>query len=145
MAHRLDEFAEKLFGNRWVYLNRNTIYLYLDSRVIRANWAICPNRTNFRFCYFYRMVRFWESRDRERDDIWKSLADNLFFEKMFPVVIGVKRKIILLTSLAHSKAAGFLISKSDGPFLKMNLMKFLSCIHEIILLDKMKANCMKLC
>ena len=56
---------------------------------------------------------------------------------MFPVVIGVKRKIILLTPLAYSKAAGFLISKSDGPFLKMDLMKFLSCVHEMILLDKM--------
>ena len=52
----------------------------------------------------------------------------------------MKRKIILLTPLAYSKAAGFLISKSDGPFLKMNLMKFLSCIHETILLDKMNTN-----
>lgn len=61
------------------------------------------------------------------------------------------RKIILFTPLSDSKAAGFLISKSDGPFLKMNLMKFLSCIHEMILLDKMntnrtnRANCTKSC
>lgn len=47
---------------------------------------------------------------------------------MFPVVIGVERKIILFTPLPDSKAAGFLICKSDGPFLKMDLMKFLSCI-----------------
>ena len=60
----------------------------------------------------------------------------LCFEKMFPVVIGVERKIILFTPLPDSKAAGFLICKSDGPFLKMDLMKFLSCIHEMILLDK---------
>ena len=52
------------------------------------------------------------------------------------VVIGVERKIILFTPLPDSKAAGFLICKSDGPFLKMDLMKFLSCIHEMILLDK---------
>ena len=55
---------------------------------------------------------------------------------MFPVVIGVERKIILFASLPDSKAAGFLISKSDGPFLKMDLMKFMSCVHEMILLDK---------
>lgn len=55
---------------------------------------------------------------------------------MFPVVVGVKRKIILLAPLADSKAAGFLICKSDCLFLKMDLMKFLSCIHEMILLDK---------
>ena len=50
--------------------------------------------------------------------------------------LGVERKIILFTPLPDSKAAGFLICKSDGPFLKMDLMKFLSCIHEMILLDK---------
>ena len=55
---------------------------------------------------------------------------------MFPVVIGVERKIILFTPLPDSKAAGFLICKSDGLFLKMDLMKLLFCIHEIILLDK---------
>ena len=55
---------------------------------------------------------------------------------MFPVVIGVERKIILFAPLPDSKAAGFLICKSDGPFLKMDLMKFLSCVHEMILLDK---------
>lgn len=67
---------------------------------------------------------------------------------MFPVVIGVERKIILFTPLSDSKAAGFLISKSDGPFLKRDLMKFLSCIHEMILLDKLntnRANCAKSC
>ena len=55
---------------------------------------------------------------------------------MFPIVIGVERKIILFASLPDSKAAGFLICKSEGPFLKIDLMKFLSCIHEMIRLDK---------
>lgn len=56
------------------------------------------------------------------------LINNFFLEKMLPVVIGVERKIILFAPLPDSKAAGFLICKSDGPFLKMDLMKFLSCI-----------------
>ena len=86
------------------------------------------------------MVRFRESRDRERNNVRKSLVDNFFFEKMLPVVIGVKRKNILLSPLSYSKATGFLISKSDGPFLKMDLVKFLFCIHEMILLDKMNTN-----
>ena len=55
---------------------------------------------------------------------------------MLPVVIGVERKIILFALLPDSKATGFLICKSDAPFLEMDLMKFLSCIHEMILLDK---------
>ena len=55
---------------------------------------------------------------------------------MFPVVIGVERKMILFTSLPDGKTACFLLGKSDGPFLKMDLVKFLFCIHEIILLDK---------
>ena len=67
---------------------------------------------------------------------WQCLVNNFFFEKMFPVVIGMKRKIILFAPLPDSKATGFLISKSDGPFLKMDLMKLLSYIHEMILLDK---------
>lgn len=53
-----------------------------------------------------------------------------------------------LTPLQDSKVAGFLISKFDHPFLKMNLMKFLSCVHEMILLDKMntnRANCTMSC
>lgn len=55
---------------------------------------------------------------------------------MLLVVIGVERKVILFTPLSDSKAAGLLICKSDGPFLKMNLVKFLYYIHEMILLDK---------
>lgn len=61
-------------------------------------------------------------------------------ERMLYAVIGVKRKIVLFAPLPDSKAAGFLISKSDGPFLKMDLVKFLFCIHEMILLDKMNTN-----
>ena len=55
---------------------------------------------------------------------------------MFPVVIGVKRKIILFTPLLDNKTACFMFCKSDVPFLKMDLMKFLFCVHEIVLLDK---------
>ena len=62
--------------------------------------------------------------------------NNFLLEKMSPVVIGVKRKIILFASLLDSKAAGFLNSKSDGSFQQMDLMKFLSCIHEMLPLDK---------
>lgn len=58
-------------------------------------------------------------------------------KKLFLVVVSVERRVILVTSLLGSKATGFLLSKSDGPFLKMNQMKFLSCIHEMIRLDKM--------
>ena len=68
------------------------------------------------------------------------LGRNVWVEKMFPVVIGVKRKIVLFAPLPDSKTAGFLICKSDGPFLKMDLVKFLFCIHEMILLDKMNTN-----
>ena len=77
---------------------------------------------------------------RDGNNVRKSLVDNFFFEKVFPVIIGVERKIILFTPLPDSKAAGFLIGKSDGPFLKMDLVKFLFCIHEMILLDKMNTN-----
>ena len=86
--------------------------------------------------------------DRDWHNVWKSPVNNFVLEKMFPVVIGVERKIILFTPLSYGKATGFLISKSDGSFLKMNLMKFLFCIHEIILLDKMntnQVNCAKSC
>ena len=70
------------------------------------------------------------------NDIWQGLITNFFLEKMFLGVIGVKRKIILFAPLPDSKVADLLICKSDDPFLKMYLMKFLSCIHEMILLDK---------
>ena len=40
----------------------------------------------------------------------------------------------------HVDVAMFCICKSDGPFLKMDLVKFLFCIHEMILLDKMNTN-----
>ena len=50
------------------------------------------------------------------------------FERISGVVVSNEEPV--------SRAAGFLICKFDGPFLKMDLMKFLSCIHEMILLDK---------
>ena len=50
--------------------------------------------------------------------------------------VGVERKIILFAPLPDRKVADLLIYKSDGPFLKMGLMKFLSSIHEMCLLDK---------
>ena len=89
------------------------------------------------------MVRFRESRDREENNVRESLVNNFFLKKFFSVIMSVKRKVILFTPLPDSKAAGFLISKSDDLFLKMDLMKFLSCIHEMILLDKMNTNCTK--
>lgn len=81
----------------------------------------------------------------------KYLIDGFFFEKMFPVVIGVKGKMIYFTQLPNSQAVGFLFRKAVSPFLKMNLMKFLLCIHKIIFLDKSdtirtnRANCTKSC
>ncbi|RHT81406.1 hypothetical protein DW725_12610 [Clostridiaceae bacterium AM27-36LB] len=55
---------------------------------------------------------------------------------MLPVVIGVKGKMINLTPLPDSQPAGFLFRKATSPFLKTDLMKFLFCIHKIILLDR---------
>lgn len=97
------------------------------------------------------MVRVRESRDREGSNVRKSLVNNFFLKKVLPVIISVKRKVILFAPLSDSKAAGFLIIKSDGPFLNLNPMKFLSCIHEMIFLDKMnmnrvnRVNCAKSC
>lgn len=48
--------------------------------------------------------------------------------------------MILFTSLSDGKSAGFLLSKADRPFLKMDLVNFLSNIHETILLDKVNTN-----
>lgn len=42
---------------------------------------------------------------------------------MFPVVIGVKRKMILFTPLPDSKTVCFLLSKFDGPFQKSRFLK----------------------
>lgn len=78
---------------------------------------------------------------RDGNNVRKSLVDNFFFEKVFPVIIGVERKIILFTPMLDSKTAGFLNSESDGPFLKMNFIKFLYYIYEMILLDKLNTNC----
>ena len=39
----LDEFVEKVFGNRCIYFARNTVYLHFDIRGILANLA---NRVN---------------------------------------------------------------------------------------------------
>jgi hypothetical protein len=49
----------------------------------------------------------------------------------------VNRQLILITPLADGQPAGFLSFKSGGPFIETNLVKFLFCTHEIILLDKM--------
>ena len=80
------------------------------------------------------------SDSREWNDIWRSPVNNFFFEKMFPVVIEVEmeRKLILFTSLPDNRDADLLICKSDGPAMKMDRMKFWACVHEMILLDKVK-------
>ena len=136
MAHRLDKFTEELFGNRCIYFDRNTIYQHFYIRVIWANRAIRTNGRKCRCGCSWRRVRAWENRKWEWNNIWQGLVNNFFLEKMFPVVIGVKWKTILFIPLPDSKTAGFLVCKSDGSFLKMDLMKLLFCIHEIILLDK---------
>ena len=48
--------------------------------------------------------------------------------------------MILFTPLFDGKSAGLLFSKADCPLLKMDLMNFLSGIHETILLDKVNTN-----
>ena len=60
--------------------------------------------------------------------------DDFFLEKVFPVVVSVNGKVVLLTPLYDGQATGFLIGEPGSPFLKMSLMKFLFCIHGIILL-----------
>ena len=113
MAHRLDKFTEELFGNRCIYFDRNTIYQHFYIRVIWANRANCTNGRKCRCGCSWRRVRAWENRKWEWNNIWQGLVNNFFLEKMFPVVIGVKWKLILFTPLPNGKTAGFLICKSD--------------------------------
>ena len=53
---------------------------------------------------------------------------------MLPVIVGVDRESVIGAELFDCETAVSLFLKYSGPFGKIDLVKFLFCVHEIILL-----------
>ena len=139
IVHRPNQNPKEVFIDGWLDFERDTIDTELHIRAICAIRAIRTNRTIenslirlivLRKSGFSHRKR---SCDRERNDIWKHLVDNFFFQLMLPVIVLVDGDMVLITPLADCEPAGSLIREPDGPFSQVCLVKFLLCIHEMIL------------
>ena len=133
---------KKLFRNRRVSFDRYSIDSEFNNgrirvncaiRAIRANWVVCSRRCR------KNCVRCRGNCDR--NNIRQQPVNGFFFEKVLPVVVCVDGKVILIAPLSDGQAAGFLIGEAGSPFLKMGLMKFLFCVHEINLLLEWRESC----
>ena len=136
---RPDQNPEEVFIDGWLDFERDTIDAELDVRTICAIRAIRTNCTignSLIRLSVLRKSRFSHRKrscDSKRNDIRKHLVDNFFFQLMLPVIVLVDGDMVLITPLADCEPAGSLIREPGGPFGQVCLVKFLLCIHEMIL------------